>query len=261
MTDGLVKHEGVVSINDVPPYPSTSTDSNMCTFLSVTLCAYHTHTHTHTHKNTSACTHTLPLTAPVQYMRTDTHTDQEVCTVRCSKHTFTSPAHSYYTAALGSSLAASILLLMWENTALRNKSCPTEHEGIEFCTCCVFLRFQQWGTIVHLYSTGPLVKINFVQVVCGFSPSLNFFFFFFFSCVLYITVSSFFVVAQNHNFVIHVHHTKCLSFEYDICLLIGRSFMVDDTCSQLRWSDSGLQQWFKKNCQNMLKHVHINSLN
>jgi len=67
MTDGLVKHEGVVSINDVPPHPSDATDRNMCTFLSVILCAYHTQT----------CTNcpSYPLTVPVLYKHRNTHTD------------------------------------------------------------------------------------------------------------------------------------------------------------------------------------------
>lgn len=62
MTDGFVKHEGVVSINGVPPHPSNATDSNVCTFLPVTLSVYNTqmhkdkqpymHTHTNKHKQT-----------------------------------------------------------------------------------------------------------------------------------------------------------------------------------------------------------------
>lgn len=62
MTDGLVKHEGVVSINDVPLHPSTAANSSMRTVLSVIPCAFHIHTPVqsplHTHDHTQR--HTLP---------------------------------------------------------------------------------------------------------------------------------------------------------------------------------------------------------
>lgn len=191
MTDGLVKHEGVVSINDVPPHPSTATDSNMCTFLSVMLCVSHTHTQKHVSLHKKPCTRTHPLKVPVQYIHRNTHTDLHVYTEPAAAHTHTSPAHSCCTALLCNSLSASMLLLMWENTALRNKSCPPEHEGIEFSTCSY--GFSSEG-LVQLYGTGSHVKVDFVQVICGFSPSFTVF-----SCfntkvdpALHMSVSSFF---------------------------------------------------------------------
>lgn len=138
MTDGLVKHEGVVSINDVPPHPSTPTDSNMCTFLSVLPCAHHTRAHA-TH--ISACTRTHGHLYLWSLYRASHSRIQHT-------HAFTSPAHSYCTALHCNSLAASMLLLMWENAALRHKSCPTEHEGIEFSTCS--FGFSSGGTSVPL---------------------------------------------------------------------------------------------------------------
>lgn len=64
MTDGFVKHEGVVSINGVPPHPSNVTDSNVCTFLPVTLSVYNTQIH----KDKQP------------YMHTQTHTNKRTCT-------------------------------------------------------------------------------------------------------------------------------------------------------------------------------------
>lgn len=93
MTDGLVKHEGVVSINDVPPYPSTDSDSNMCTFLSITLCAYLTHTQEHIGPAQTA----LPALTPdystcTVSTKEHPHRPAGPFTARYSAHTFTSRA-------------------------------------------------------------------------------------------------------------------------------------------------------------------------
>lgn len=77
VTDGLVKHEGVVSINHVPPHQSAAAGHNMCTFLYT---AHAPYTHTHMHK-----------VHPWQYLgyinTEHPHRHLSLCKARWSTHT------------------------------------------------------------------------------------------------------------------------------------------------------------------------------
>lgn len=101
--------------------------------------------HVHSEPGMHARTHTVYSTCTVY-----TQEPSGLYTARCTTHTFSSPARSYCSAQLCSSFTASVLLLPWENITVRNKSCPTEHERIEFSTCCLLLWLQQWGTSTPL---------------------------------------------------------------------------------------------------------------
>lgn len=172
MTDGPVTPEDVVSINNVPIHTSTTTDSNMCTFLSVTLYTYHTYTYIHTRTHAQTALHAHTPTYSTVFTQEHPHRHESLHKARCSTHTFTSPAHSYCIALLCSTLLLRYGYLcgkihQWEINLVQQSM-----KVLSFPNATCSYGFSSEG-LVHLCSTGSHVKINSMQVVCGFSWSFG----------------------------------------------------------------------------------------